>query len=202
MRSTLGRDNSTTIAVRVPLSVAAAWSDYQPAHGPAAGRALRRSLILLMQAEPPDEVEAVALLLPRYRASGKIERPPHTRIELRLSTSERAAVTKLAKVAGTTESQWLVALLRAVLLRGVLAPSEELEALKRSTRELAAIGKNLNQIARHLNADPERAPSVPVAMIEGLAHTIAAHRGQVDALVDQTLERWTLLEARLGKERT
>lgn len=202
MRSTLGRENSTTIGVRVPLPVAAAWSDYQELHGPSATHALRRSLVALMSSAPHPDAREIALELPRRRAGRKIERPPHSRIELRLSQSERATVTKLAKAAGITEAQWLVALLRAVLLRGVLAPSEELEALKRSTYELAAIGKNLNQLVKQVHADPKQLQRLPAAQIELLSQTISAHRKQVDVLIDRTLERWALLETPKSKERT
>lgn len=128
-----------------------------------------------------------------FRPGRQIDRTPTKRVELQLRETERGAVATVAKEQGITPAQWIVALVRAVLSRGVLAPSSELEALKASTFQLVAIGRNLNQIAHHINADPTQLHRITGRQVERLAAAIAEHRRKVDALIDRTLERWILV---------
>ena len=62
-------------------------------------------------------------------------------------------------------STYIAALVRAHLVEDPPLPAAELAALERATAELSAIGRNLNQVARSLNAG--------AAAPEGTAEAVA-----------------------------
>jgi hypothetical protein len=74
------------------------------------------------------------------------------RISIRLSPDDRLLLRDRATARGMPSATYVAVLVRSHLRRLTPLPSEELAALKRSIAELGAIGRNLNQIARTLNA--------------------------------------------------
>ncbi len=66
----------------------------------------------------------------------------------------------------------------------------ETEALIQSNRQLAAIGRNLNQLAKTLNLDPNASYQVTVESIEALTADIKEHRRAVASMVQSNLNRW------------
>lgn len=111
-----------------------------------------------------------------YRAIERHGRPDdHSRdsapVSIRLTPSERAALDVLAGRAGVSRS----ALGRRVLrmAAGFLEPDADLvEAVSDLSRQIKAIGGNLNQIAAHLNRE---------AVLQGRASPSAAQMAQVEA---------------------
>lgn len=74
------------------------------------------------------------------------------RLEFRLTESELAKVCDLARIQGLSTNQWVVSLVRAHLTKQPQFGMVELTALGDSNSRLLSIGRNLNQIARRLNA--------------------------------------------------
>jgi uncharacterized protein (DUF1778 family) len=74
------------------------------------------------------------------------------RISIRLSPDDRLLLRDRATARGMPSATYVAVLVRSHLRKLTPLPSEELAALKRSNAELGAIGRNLNQIARTLNA--------------------------------------------------
>jgi hypothetical protein len=70
------------------------------------------------------------------------------------------------------------------------APAEaEREALGASTRQIAAVGRNLNQLVRALNADPSEAHVVTAKLVAALSEKLDGHIAATTALLDKTYKQ-------------
>ncbi|SHJ62521.1 mobilisation protein (MobC) [Malonomonas rubra DSM 5091] len=87
---------------------------------------------------------------------------------------------------------WIVGLVRTVLFRQPSFSTSEIDVLRESNREIAAIGRNLNQIARAINADFRDESRIKRAEIKAIADSFAVHKKQVFRLIDQSLNRWSV----------
>ena len=74
------------------------------------------------------------------------------RLSIRLSPDDRLLLCERATARGMPSATFVAVLVRSHLRKLTPLPTGELAALKRSIAELGAIGRNLNQIARTLNA--------------------------------------------------
>lgn len=118
-------------------------------------------------------------------ASGRVA------IRIALSTAEHAALTELAQRMGFTRRRLMVAMVRALILRQPQFGDREIVALEESNYQLAAIGRNLNQIARVLNAEPGKAGQHDrLAVIQALRRQIHEHLEKVQQLHHANLARW------------
>ena len=113
----------------------------------------------------------------------------HQRIELRLTPSEYAASQQAARAVGLSPNRWIVALIRAHLGGEPQFGATELAALSESNAQLASIGRNLNQMARALNAGSAVGPRC-LAMVEALAREVDVHLDKVYRVVRANVERW------------
>jgi hypothetical protein len=74
------------------------------------------------------------------------------RMSIRLSPDDRFLLCERATARGMPSATYVAVLVRSHLRRLTPLPTEEFDALRRSIAELGAVGRNLNQIARALNA--------------------------------------------------
>lgn len=74
------------------------------------------------------------------------------RLSIRLLPNDRLLLRERASSRGMPSATYVAVLVRSHLRNLTPLPVEELDALKRSIAELGAVGRNLNQIARALNA--------------------------------------------------
>ncbi|MFP3709699.1 plasmid mobilization relaxosome protein MobC [Paraburkholderia sp. SIMBA_009] len=119
-----------------------------------------------------------------------VERAKRAQVNIGLTPDENHRVAELAAKQGVNRTTWIVNLIRAQTLREQQFSPAELDALMESNRQLAAVGRNLNQIARNLNLDLNASRSVTVEAIETIASEIKQHRRRVSALMDANLNRW------------
>jgi antitoxin component of RelBE/YafQ-DinJ toxin-antitoxin module len=113
-------------------------------------------------------------------------------VNIGLTPEENCRVTELAARQVLPRTTWIVNLVRAHAFKEPQFVFAEIDALMESNRQLAAIGRNLNQIARNLNLDLNASYQVTLEAIEALANDIKLHRGKVAALMDANLNRWGL----------
>lgn len=86
--------------------------------------------------------------------SGSRRQNKSGKLTLRLSPKEFEALSLKAREQGyELETQFVYSLLNSLLFGNALLNNQEVEAANRAVMELSAIGRNLNQIARALNAD-------------------------------------------------
>lgn len=128
---------------------------------------------------------------PRAQVSPRRERAS-VRMELNLTTSELAAMKRMAGHEGYLPTKWLVAMIRTRLTGQPHVGQPELERLTRSNQQLLALGRNLNQIAKVLNTSPENRAAFRVEVITELSRVIRAHTDKVSDVLRGTVERWEL----------
>ena len=91
-------------------------------------------------------------------------------------------------------STYIAALVRSHLVEDPPVPAAELKTLERATAEVSAIGRNLNQIARAINAGAP-APSGTPALIGRSVQAVEAAREATKSYVRVAIASW---EAPLG----
>jgi hypothetical protein len=114
---------------------------------------------------------------------------PRQRVEIRLTQGECAALREVARAAGFTVNRWIVAMICAQLSSTPQFGERELAALAVSNSQLAAIGRNLNQIARALNAHDLVEP-YRFRVLETLKIEVDAHLDKVNRAIRANLDRW------------
>ncbi|KWN83006.1 plasmid mobilization relaxosome protein MobC [Burkholderia stagnalis] len=114
------------------------------------------------------------------------------RLILRLTASEREALSQVAEKAGfKTAQRWIIAALRIYLTQKPHLSDNEISVLADSNFQLAAIGRNLNQIAKRLNSEPD-VSSYRLDVIEDVSKRIRQHTEFVSSLLQMNIERWKI----------
>ncbi len=181
----MGQRAKRTTTVTVDLGeLKAPWQAWCQAHGITPSHALRNALRQAMDRKTPHAP-------PRIRVSPQRERAT-ARMELNLTTSELAALKKMAGHEGYLPTKWLVAMIRTKLTGQPHVGQPELERLTRSNQQLLALGRNLNQIAKVLNTSPQNRDAFRVEVITELSRVIRTHTEKVSDLLRGTVERWHL----------
>jgi hypothetical protein len=158
-----------------------AWLAYCAANKLTASTALRQVVRRLV--ERAGLVSAPAPVEPEEDADKR-------RVSVRLLPREMAEVQTRAEAEGFSVPAWIVSLIRAQMTQDPQFGQRELEALAESNHQLLAIGRNLNQIARHLNAQPEKLDDYRPEVIEELAAMVKEHTRKVAEAMQTTVDRW------------
>ncbi|CAB3752576.1 hypothetical protein [Paraburkholderia humisilvae] len=174
--------NNTVLSVHLG-ALKPRWESYCRSHGVSLSDATRQVIRKLVGQELPAEiaVSAVSLNTPSIK----------TRVEIRLTCEEHRAVAEAATRAGFSVNTWIVAVLRAQLTHLPQLGQYELEQLAASNSRLLAIGRNLNQMARALNASACDMTCYRPEIIETLIGAIKSHTAEVGALVQSNIQRWS-----------
>jgi hypothetical protein len=112
------------------------------------------------------------------------------RLTVRMPQFMIDAATHRAAGKGMAVSRWIAALVQSNLLQQPVLTDCELEALGASSRELAAIGRNINQIAKVLNAAPHETDRLRHDTLAELLRSIADNRSAIRALTRASLNSW------------
>ncbi len=91
---------------------------------------------------------------------------------------------------GMTPSRWISALVQSNILKQPVMNDAELQVLRASNRELAAIGRNLNQIAKSLNESFHETERVRLDRLAELNHAIKGNRLAIQSLVRASQNTW------------
>lgn len=176
------RDSRLTVDL---LDYKKPWVDFCKAQGVSSSDALRQVVARLIERGAPQSAHQVQIL------AGEEERPT-VRKKVSLTPSEFASIEAIAKSEGFSVSKWIVALIRGRLTGQPQFGQPELEALASSNLQLMRIGRNLNQVAKALNAAPHERGAFRVDLIEQIDSAIKAHTGKVSGLVSASTRRWGL----------
>ena len=135
---------------------------------------------MLASAEIDDVAEPVAPLDPR-----------DVRLTVRLVPEDRALLRERAAARTMPAATYVSVLVRSHLRRVAPLPDRELSSLQASVRELAAIGRNLNTMARLLQQDARQA--VPGRQeVLAMLRVCEALRDHVRALIKANLVSWDI----------
>ncbi len=182
----MGQRAKRTTTITVDLGdLKAPWQAWCQDHGVTPSHALRNAVRQAM------DRKATQAPPPRLRVSRRRERAT-ARMEVHLTTSELAALKKMAGHEGYVPTKWVVAMIRTKLTGQPHVGQPELERLTRSNQQLLALGRNLNQIAKVLNTVPQNRTAFRVEVVTELARVIQAHTKKVSDVLRGTVERWHL----------
>jgi len=182
----MGQRPKRTTTVTVDLGdLKAPWQTWCEQQGVTPSHALRNALRQAM------DRRATRAPAPRLRVTPKRERAT-ARMEVHLTTSELAALKKMAGHEGYVPTKWVVAMIRTKLTGQPHVGQPELERLTRSNHQLLALGRNLNQIAKVLNTAPQNRAAFRVEAITELSRVIQAHTDKVSDVLRGTVARWQL----------
>ena len=141
---------------------------------------LKRILdLLLNSAGAPDSVVAAVADQPARQA----------RLYVRLTAGDRQLLQARATARCLAPATYASNLLRAHLRSLTPLPEAELQAIRQSTRELAAVGRNLNQIARATHQGSAGA-GVSRNELRGLFKVCEALRDHFRSYVSSNLSSW------------
>lgn len=112
------------------------------------------------------------------------------RMTVRMPRFLKKAVAARAKTKGMTPSRWVTALIQSNLTGTPVMGDAELMAVQASSRELAAIGRNINQIAKALNEAFYETERVRLDKLAELSKTITENRAAIRALVRASRNAW------------
>ena len=117
---------------------------------------------------------------------------PNTgKVTVRLTEPERVNMLERTRKEGySNPTSWTTAVVRAALHREPVLNDAEVAALRESNRELSAIGRNLNQVARALNIEFRDSDKLKLEGIEKLAERIEQHKDLVADLLTRHMSRW------------
>jgi hypothetical protein len=119
------------------------------------------------------------------RGSGEGSRP----VYVRLRHEDRLLLDARAEARGMRAATYVAVLTRSHLRRLAPLPKDEMQALRRSIGELAAIGRNLNQIAKAAN-DGGRVPGSAREEFRAMLKVCEALRDNTKALLKANLTSW------------
>jgi hypothetical protein len=154
------------------------WISYCAARHITASAAFRQIVAILLNKEGGQVADLDSKTLP-----GKVRK------QVTMTSEEAAFVDNQAGAEGYSSTRWLIALLQARMGNGAQFGQYELEALGRSNLALLALGRNLNQIARSMNAGSSP-PWDLIALTNRIDTAIQSHTKQVAEIIARNMDRW------------
>ncbi|TKB23511.1 MobC family plasmid mobilization relaxosome protein [Desulfopila sp. IMCC35006] len=112
------------------------------------------------------------------------------RITVRMPTFVIQKAKKRAEKKKMALSRWIAALVQSNLLRQPVHNEREILILQASNRELAAIGRNINQIAKTLNESFYKTEAVRIDMLAELTKAIEKNKTSIDSLIRASQNVW------------
>jgi predicted DNA binding CopG/RHH family protein len=158
---------------------------------------LRARVSAAARASGLTESEVLRQALHRQLGQDEAEQPAEdttsgspTRMTIRLPHATLQGVKSSAGSAGMAPSRWVASLVQSHVSKTPVLTDAELLTLEAALRELAAIGRNINQIARALNQAHFETERVRLDYLSLLNESITATRDEVRALVRASREAW------------
>jgi len=113
-------------------------------------------------------------------------------INIRLTENNLSILDQRAKEEGyQNRTKWTTAVVLAALNHEPVLTENEINALRESNRELAALGRNLNQIARALNIEFRDSDKITLDAITRLEKSVDNQKKHVSGLLDRNMNRWS-----------
>ncbi|CUR66957.1 plasmid mobilization relaxosome protein MobC [Achromobacter xylosoxidans] len=174
----------TTLSIRLDGDLKQRWQALCLRQGSTPSDGLRQIIVRLLNGSATDASPTPS----------KHEHPDTSRrrLELRLTETEYARIEALALQQGMSANRWVIHLIRANLSGEPQFGMTELRTLGESNSRLLAIGRNLNQIARHMNAGRALETVVTAERIDTLTRHIKTHTARVADIMRANIDRWRL----------
>ena len=112
------------------------------------------------------------------------------RLTVRLAPVVMEAAKTKAKSQGMPPSRWVSALVQSNVTRHPVLLTDELRGVLASNRELAAIGRNINQIAKAINEAFHETERVRLDALAEVATAINQNKSAIRVLVQARKQAW------------
>jgi len=165
-------------------AVRLSWDDWCARRGLTAGEGARQLIVAAIR----DDGRALSVTS-ETRLASPVVGEPRTRIEIRLTTAELAAVEQQATALGLTGNRWIVSLVRAQLTHEPQLGEHEMRALSASSQQLADINRVLGRLMRA--GSTELAGSDRMMDWAEMRDRIDAHLRASAAVIRANLDRWS-----------
>lgn len=143
-----------------------------------------------IEQEPETAAGAVVELAPENAASAQVT--------IRMAQFLLDGVKARAKAHEMSTSRWIVSMIQSNLTRHPVVSAPQILALREHGRELAAIGRNLNQIARSMNFANSINPGsftkewMPMNRLDEVIASIDAGMSIISVVVRTSKEVWSV----------
>lgn len=108
----------------------------------------------------------------------------------RISAPEKQALAEFAADCNLSVNAVIVKVLREVLDAGPYLIADDLSELSEATQQLAAIGRNLNQIVRAINSNHDRKIAIDADYLASINAHVDGVAAAVGRLMERQKERW------------
>jgi hypothetical protein len=173
----------TVIRARVDKNTRSRFQRTARNAGKAESELLREVIAIVIGQRDPKQSEPVIPNNARLQA---------TKFTIRLPTFLLDAVRQRSDALDISASRWIASLVQSNLMGFPVVTEEELQALKRCSFELSAIGRNLNQVARSLNVDMREISKFKLELIHTVQLSIKQAQQTIQNLADAANRRWSL----------
>ena len=163
------------------------WISWCQSQGLTPSEGVRQAILKLMAAGA-DTREKTAVTIPAVAAPAD-DGWRESRVQIRLTDTEHATFADAAKLDGMSLSRWFIGLARRRRWGEVQLGVHEVEALSRSSQALLALGRNINQIARHMALRPDSDP-LTLDQTRQIGRSISHHTEMVSTLLAANSSRW------------
>lgn len=160
------------------------WLIYCSSIGKKPGQVLKEAVEKQLALSKKDALKPVKQLVENTEPEQK------RRVEILLTESEKTAVKDLAEFEGCSSRRWMTDAIRFRLTNEPQLSMPEVEMLGEANYLLLAVGRNLNQIARKVNAGLDE-PEL-LSLIKDLRKTIDNETDSVSTLIRANVERWSI----------
>jgi len=112
-------------------------------------------------------------------------------INIRLNEEYAPLLDERAAAEGFPSRQsWVTTFLLFQLKKEPVLTDKEIRELRASNRQLSAIGRNINQIAKALNMEKDSDQYINENLLKTILNDIQEHKKLVVSLVDRSLNKW------------
>jgi len=96
------------------------------------------------------------------------------------------------KTQGMATTRWIKSLVQSNLIQPPVLIDSAIIALKETDRELAAVGNNLNQIARKINESAFNIDIVKIEKLDEVKQAVKTVRAAIDELIKVSRNGWSI----------
>lgn len=175
--------DSPVFQLRMPVALRKEWDAYCAKRGKAPAAQMRTLMEYLIRDDMPEALRT-------WLAVQTGEAGDKQHVDLRLTLSEYAAAEQRAASEGVSLRHWLETCARASLVHDTEPVFAAADQLNRSSEHLQGVGRDLNEIAKRVNAgEPVK---ISVEQVERLTQYIQRHMDKMDVVTAHSLSRWRL----------
>jgi len=119
---------------------------------------------------------------------------------LRVSALEKEALRELAEDTHQSVNALMTKVVREVIGAGPHLFDDGLEGLQEATQQLAAIGRNLNQLVRAVNSSPKKSFSVDTDYLVSIKAHVDGVAVATGRLIEQQKARWAPVRSSVNSD--